>query len=64
MGEAWYLINNPDLPFYYFSPAILYLKPHHLQEGESIHFNYRIIHRTGSVTREMLETEYKNYRNP
>ena len=64
MGEAWYLINNPDLPFYYFSPAILYLKPHHLQEGESIHFNYRIKHRTGPVTREMLETEYKNYRNP
>jgi len=62
-GEAWYLIDEPELPFFYFSPAYLYLKPLTLHRGKEIHLNYRILHLEGDVTQEMLESEYQQYIN-
>jgi type 1 glutamine amidotransferase len=60
-GEAWYLIDQPQQPFYYFSPAHLYLKPVMLHQEEVLQLNYRILHITGDVTKEMLESEYQQY---
>jgi len=63
-GEAWYSVNDPEIPFYYFSPAYLYLKPQLLTKGEHIHLKYRLIHLEGNVTREMLNNEYLHYIKP
>ena len=63
-GESWYSVNDPELPFYYFSPAYLYLKPQLLTKGERIHLKYRIIHLEGNVTGKMLNNKYKHYINP
>ena len=60
-GEAWYLIDQPQQPFYYFSPAYLYLKPLTLHQEEELHLNYRILHIAGDITQEMLESEFKQY---
>jgi len=60
-GAAWYLIDEEDLPFYYFSPAYLYFEPLILKKGESIRLKYRVMHIAGPVTSEMLTLEYKNY---
>ena len=60
-GEAWYLIDQPQQPFYYYSPAYLYLKPLTLHREEELHLNYRILHIAGDVTSEMLESEYQQY---
>ena len=62
-GEAWYLIDQSQQPFYYFSPAYLYLKPLTLHQEAELHLNYRILHITGDVTKEMLESEYQQYIN-
>ena len=62
-GEAWYSVNDPEIPFYYFSPAYLYLKPQTLTKGENINLKYRIVHLEGDVTSEKLNKEYKNYIN-
>ena len=62
-GEAWYLIDQPQQPFYYFSPACLYLKPLTLPQGTKLHLNYRVLHIAGDVTQEMLESEYQQYIN-
>jgi hypothetical protein len=62
-GEAWYSVNNPEFPFYYFSPAYLYLKPQLLKKGERIKLKYRILHLEGDVKREELKNEYDNYLN-
>ncbi len=62
-GEAWYLIDQPQQAFYYYSPAYLYLKPHTLHQGEQLQLNYRILHLTGDVKKEMLESEYLQYIN-
>ena len=60
-GWAWYLINERDLPFYYFSPACLYLKPLMLNKGETLKLNYRILHLYGSTTFENLSAYYHDY---
>jgi len=62
-GEAWYLINQPQQPFYYFSPAYLYLKPLTLQQEDELHLSYRVLHMAGDMTQEMLESEYQQYIN-
>ena len=49
-GEAWYLIDQPDQPFFYLSPSCLYLKPLTLHREEEFHLNYRILHIAGDVT--------------
>ena len=62
-GWAWYLIDNPELPFYYFSPAYLYLAPLQLSKGDCIKLNYRILHISGEVTSEQLSSVYQSYIN-
>ena len=60
-GAAWYLIDQPQQPFYYFSPAFLYLKPLTLHPEEELHLHYRILHIAGDVTPEKLASEYQRY---
>lgn len=62
-GEAWYLIDQARQPFYYFSPAYLYLKPLTLHHEEELQLNYRILHLAGEVSREILESEYEQYKS-
>jgi hypothetical protein len=62
-GEAWYSVNTNDLPFYYFSPAILYYKPMLLLKGETLVLNYRISHFQGKVSQTELEKEFQDYKN-
>lgn len=60
-GEAWYLIDQDMQPFYYLSPAYLYLKPLTLHQDEKLQLRYRVVHLSGEVNREILETEYEQY---
>jgi len=63
-GEAWYLFNEPDLPFYYFSPSCLYRSPLTLFKGEELHLKYRIRHQNGTTSTETLTGHYQDYINP
>jgi hypothetical protein len=60
-GEAWYTVNTPGVPFYYLSPAYLYLKPQKLTKGEHINLKYRITHLQGDVSVDSLNKEYDKY---
>jgi len=60
-GEGWYLIHDTEMPFYYFSPAYLYLKPVTLQSGDKIQLNYRILHMSGGASKQRLQLEYQRY---
>ena len=60
-GWAWYLINDHEIPFYYYSPAYLYLKPLMLSKEEKIILDYRILHLAGEMTGEDLSESYYNY---
>jgi type 1 glutamine amidotransferase len=60
-GAAWYSVNTNDLPFYYFSPAILYKKPLRLLKGEGIKLNYRVLHLNGAMNESKLNKEFQKY---
>lgn len=60
-GEGWYLINDPAQPFYYFSPAFLYLSPLTLMKGDELELKYQVRHLSGLPTTESLEKQYQEY---
>ncbi len=60
-GSGWYLINQPEQPFYYLSPAYLYLDPVTLKEGEELQLRYRVWHHSGTMDMELLINEYSEY---
>lgn len=62
--KSWYLTNDPDLPFYYFSPACLYQAPRTLLKGEAFKLEYRISHHLGTIHAETLEKKYQEYIKP
>lgn len=58
---AWYSVNSGDLPFYYFSPAVLYKKPLILLKGEKLHLKYRVVHHNSEVSEGKLRNEFDNF---
>lgn len=40
--STWYIINDPLIPFYYFSPAVIFDRPVVLKKGASWKLKYRI----------------------
>jgi len=45
----WYTINDPLIPFYYYSPAILYDHKVVLKKGETMQLKYRIRMISGEI---------------
>ncbi|MCK9410825.1 MAG: PmoA family protein [Prolixibacteraceae bacterium] len=48
--SSWYIINDPLIPFYYFSPAVIFDSPVVLKKGANWRLKYRI---------QMIEGELK-----
>jgi len=48
--SSWYIINDPLIPFYYFSPAVIFDRPVILKKGTNWRLKYRI---------QMIEGELK-----
>lgn len=58
---SWYVINNPDIPFFYYSPAALFDGRIVLKKGDSLHLKYRVWILPGLCTREKLQEKFNNY---
>ena len=54
---AWYSVNSDDMPFFYFSPAVIYQKPLVLSKGEKLDLEYRVYHHNGDVNETMLNNQ-------
>lgn len=63
-GEAWYVTDNPEIPFYFINPAYVFLRPEPLNKREAVSMKYRILHLEGAVSKEELTNKYKQYSNP
>jgi type 1 glutamine amidotransferase len=62
-SSSWYLINNPDIPFYYFSPAVLYDGKIILKKDDVLRLKYRVWVFAGKTGKEEIESKYKEYLN-
>jgi hypothetical protein len=60
-SASWYVINNPDIPFFYFSPAVLYDGKIILKKGDIMHLEYRTWIVAGKISEEELQKKYEAY---
>jgi type 1 glutamine amidotransferase len=60
-GAVWYSVNTGDLPFYYFSPAVLYKKSLMLLKGEKLHLKYRVVHHNGELSEVILRNQFVTF---
>ncbi len=62
-STSWYVISDQNVPFYYYSPAVLFDHNILLKRGESIRLKYRIWMLPGEVSRNIVQQKYKEYLN-
>jgi hypothetical protein len=62
-SSSWYLINDQKIPFYYYSPAILFDKKIVLKKGETLRLKYRIWLLPGKISKEQLQEKFDQYLN-
>ena len=60
-STSWYVINDPQVPFYYYSPAVIFDKNILLRKGESLQLKNRIWMLAGEVSKEQLQQKYNHY---
>ncbi len=60
-SSSWYVINDPQVPFYYYSPAVIFDKNILLRKGESLQLKYRIWMLPGTYTKEKLQEKFEQY---
>ena len=60
---SWYIINNPQIPFYYYSPAVIYDGKIILKKGKDLHLKYRVWIIVGKTNKQELQKKYNDYIN-
>jgi len=60
-NTSWYVINTPEIPFFYYSPAVLYDGKIILKKGETLHLKYRTWIIPGNTSQEELQAKYDDY---
>ena len=60
---SWYVINDPEIPFFYFSPAVLFDGSIILKKGQDLHLKYRTWIIPGNTGLEELQAKYDAYVN-
>ena len=60
--NKWFIEKNPDIPFYYFSPAILFDSKELLHEGEKLHLKYRLLISPGKTVQSQLLEDWNNFK--
>jgi type 1 glutamine amidotransferase len=60
-NTSWYIIRTPEIPFFYYSPAVIYDGPITLKKGEKLQLKYRVLIIPGKTNREELGERYDEY---
>jgi len=60
---SWYLFNDPQIPFFYYSPAVLYDGKIILKKGQTLQLKYRVWILSGKTGNSSLDKKYDQYLN-
>ncbi len=60
-NTKWYVINTPEIPFFYYSPAALYDGKIVLKKDEQLRLKYRVWIIPGKSEKEDLQAKYDSY---
>ena len=59
---SWYVISNPDIPFFYYSPAVLYDAKIILEKGVTMRLKYRTWIMPGKTSIDAIRIKYNEYK--
>lgn len=62
-SSSWYVIEDQKIPFYYYSPAVLFDGKIILNKSEELLLKYRVWILPGSIGREGIQAKYDEYLN-
>jgi len=57
------VINLPEMPFYYYSPAVIYNGKIVLKKGYALHLKYRVWILPGATGKIEIQSKYDDYLN-
>jgi hypothetical protein len=60
---SWYIIRTREIPFFYYSPGVIYDGKITLKKGDKLHLRYRSWIIPGSISGEELKTKYTSFIN-
>jgi hypothetical protein len=60
-STSWYIIRTPAIPFFYYSPAVLYDGKLSLKKGDKLHLKYRTWIISGKTSLDALQSKYDEY---
>ena len=58
----WFIVEDEEQPFYYFSPAPIFNGPHILKKDEKLRFEYRLKLYKGEISKEILDQDSNDFR--
>lgn len=61
--NKWYITADPQTPFYYFSPALLYDSKMVLKKGEVLNLKYMLLVNSGNPSVAQLQAHWDNFFN-
>jgi len=59
--SKWYITINPEVPFYYFSPAVLFSNKFVLKKGEKFTLKYRLLVNNKDLSQHHIQQVYDEY---
>ena len=60
-STRWYITNNPEVPFIYYSPAVIFDHNILLKKEQQLHLKYRVWIISGDVDENSLKEKYDQY---
>ncbi|MDP2337392.1 MAG: PmoA family protein [Bacteroidota bacterium] len=60
--NKWFISNDPETPFYYFSPAVIFDSKLILKKGEKLHLKYRLLVSTGEIDQTKLQSTWNQFK--
>ena len=60
--NKWFIEKNPEIPFYYFSPALIFDSKVVLKKGEKLQLKYRLLVSSGEVNQTNLNSNWNQFK--
>ena len=60
-STSWYAIKDTKIPFFYYSPAILFDRKIILKKGETLNLKYRVWVLQGTETKQQIREKFDSY---
>jgi len=58
---SWYIIRTREIPFFYYSPGVIYDGKKTLCKGDSLHLRYRSWIIPGNISKDVLQERYDKF---